>query len=152
VFWINSYQSFVWNLTAFEVVKRRIEEFNRRRGFEVLKPCRVIDGKVFHVFPCSKDRGALSEFLESLKGIKLPLVGYKVKLSPEVEEIVKGILSRGGVSIEDFKRWGLKGDYRPLVVDVSEIKRYPRSLRFFLPKGAFATVYVKQLWLLEKFS
>jgi tRNA pseudouridine13 synthase len=152
VFWINSYQSFVWNLTAFEVVKRRIEEFNRRRGFEVLKPCRVIDGKVFHVFPCSKDRGALSEFLESLRGVKLPLVGYKVKLSPEVKEIVEKILSRGGVSVEDFKRWGLKGDYRPLVVEVSEIKRYPRSLRFFLPKGAFATVYIKQLWLLEKFS
>ena len=151
VFWINSYQSFVWNLTAFEFVRRKIKEFNRRRGFEVLEPCRVVDGKVYHLFPCSKDRGALLEFMEGLKGIKLPLVGYKVKLSEEVEEIVNPILARGKVSIEDFKRWRLKGDYRPLVVEVSQIKRYPRSLKFFLPKGAFATVYIKQLWLTEKF-
>ncbi|NPA13970.1 MAG: tRNA pseudouridine(13) synthase TruD [Aquificae bacterium] len=150
IFWINSYQSFIWNLTAFEVVKRKIEEFNKRRGLNLLKPCKVVDGRVYHIFPCSRDKTALEKFLQGLKGIKIPLVGYKVKFSPEIGSIVENLLQRGGVSLEDFKRWRLKGDYRPLVVEVKELKRYPRSLRFFLPKGAFATVYIKQLWLLEK--
>ncbi|NPB05894.1 MAG: tRNA pseudouridine(13) synthase TruD [Aquificae bacterium] len=149
VFWINSYQSFVWNLTAFRLLERKIEEFNSKRGFPVLRPCRVEDGRVFHVFPCSKDRGALLDFLKSLEGIKVPLVGYKVRLDPEVKPVILQILQKGGITLEDFRRWGLKGDYRPLVVRVEKLKRYPRSLRFFLPKGAFATVYLKFLWLLE---
>jgi len=151
VFWINSYQSFVWNLTAFRFVEQKIKEYNKRRGVEILKPCKVVDGKVFHIFPCSRDKEALKDFLRSLEGIRIPLVGYKVKFPPEVEPIVKGILQRGGVSIEDFRRWKLKGDYRPLVVRVEGVKRYPKSLRFFLPKGAFATVYIKLLWLVEIF-
>jgi len=149
LFWINSYQSFIWNLTAFEVVKRRVEIFNSKRGLKILELCRVEDGKVFHIFPCSKDKNALEEFLNSLSGIRIPLVGYKVKLEGEVGQIVKNLLQKGGVDLENFRRWKLKGDYRPLAVEVKEIKRYPRSLRFFLPKGSFATVYIKQLWLLE---
>ncbi len=149
IFWINSYQSFLWNLTAFELLRRKIEEFNRTRGFRVLKTMRVEEGKVFHIFPYSKDREALFEFYKSLVGIRIPLVGYKVRFNPEVKSIVEKLLGKGGVSLEDFKRWRLKGDYRPLVVEVSEIKRYPKSLRFFLPKGAFATVYIKQIWLNE---
>ena len=149
IFWINSYQSFVWNLTAFRFVESKIKQFNREWGVEILKPCKVVDGKVYHLFPCSKDKRALETFLRSLLGVKIPLVGYKVKFSPEVEPIIKEILQRGGVSIEDFKRWKLKGSYRPLVVEVKKVKRFPKSLRFFLPKGAFATVYIKLLWLTE---
>ena len=151
VFWVNSYQSFVWNLTAFEVLKLKIEEFNRRVGFEIVKPCRVEEGKVFHIFPCSRDKNALEDLLRELTKIRIPLVGYKVKLEPPVREIVERILSKGGVTVEDFRRWRLKGDYRPLAVEVGDIKRYPLSLRFFLPKGAFATVYIKLLWLWERF-
>ncbi|HIQ25723.1 MAG TPA: tRNA pseudouridine(13) synthase TruD [Aquifex aeolicus] len=149
IFWINSYQSFVWNLTAFEVVRRKLEEYNRKGGLKILEPCRVEDKRVFHIFPCSRDKRALEEFLESLKGIKIPLVGYKVKIPPWLEEIINPILAKGGVDVEDFRRWRLKGDWRPLVVEVKGIRRYPKSLSFFLPKGAFATVYIKQLWLLE---
>ena len=152
IFWINSYQSFIWNLTAFEVVKRKIEEFNRRAGIPIIRPCKVVDGKVYHIFPCSKDRKALETLLMELSKIRIPLVGYKVKLEPPVGEIVTELLKRGGVSIEDFKRWRLKGDYRPLAVEVKDIKRYPLSLRFFLPKGAFATVYIKLLWVNESFA
>jgi tRNA(Glu) U13 pseudouridine synthase TruD len=101
------------------------------------------------IFPCSKDKKALLEFYESLRGIKIPLIGYKVNLKPPFDRIISKILQKGNITIEDFKRWRLKGDYRPLVVDAENIKRYPRSLRFFLPKGAFATVYIKQLWLWE---
>lgn len=150
IFWINSYQSFLWNLTAFEYVKRKIKEFNKRIGLEILKPCKVVDGKVHHIFPCSKDMNALNRFLESLERVKIPLIGYKVNFKPEIWEIVEPLLQKGNITLEDFRRWRLKGDYRPLVVKVSDIKRYPVSLRFFLPKGAFATVYIKQLWLLEK--
>jgi tRNA pseudouridine13 synthase len=149
IFWINSYQSFVWNLTAFRFVELKIKEFNRKRGFEILEPCKVIDQKVYHIFPCSKDKKALLEFYESLRGIKIPLIGYKVNLKPPFDRIISKILQRGNITVEDFKRWRLKGDYRPLVVDAENIKRYPKSLRFFLPKGAFATVYIKQLWLWE---
>ncbi len=149
IFWINSYQSFVWNLTAFRYLEKKIKEFNAGVGFEVVRPCRVEEGKVFHVFPCSKDREALVRLLENLKGVKIPLVGYKVRLSPEMKDIILPILRKGGVSLEDFKRWKLKGDYRPLVVEVKRIKRHPSALRFFLPKGAFATVYIKFLWLTE---
>ena len=149
IFWINSYQSFVWNLTAFEVVRRKIEEFNQRRGIKILEPCRVEDKRVFHIFPCSRDKNALEEFLKGLRDIKIPLVGYKVKIPPWLEEIINPILAKGGVSIEDFRRWRLKGDWRPLAVEVRDIRRYPKSLSFFLPKGAFATVYIKQLWLSE---
>ena len=152
IFWVNSYQSFIWNLTAFEVVKRKVEDFNSKRGLKILETCRVEDKRVFHIFPCSKDKKALEEFLSSLKGIRIPLAGYKVKLEGEIGQIVKSLLQRGNVSLEDFRRWRLKGDYRPLVVDVKEIKRYPKSLRFFLPKGAFATVYIKQLWLAESYK
>ncbi len=150
IFWINSYQSFLWNLTAFEYLKEKIKEYNRSLGFEILKPCKVVDGKVFHIFPCSKDINALNRFLESLENVKIPLVGYKVNFKPDIWRIVEPLLQRGNVKLEDFKRWKLKGDYRPLVVKVTDIKRYPLSLSFFLPKGAFATVYIKQLWLLER--
>lgn len=152
IFWINSYQSFVWNLTAFRFLERKIGEFNKRFGIEILKPCKVIDGKVFHILPCSKDKKAIETFLSELEGVKIPLIGYKVQIPPVLEPIIKEILQKGGVSVEDFKRWRLKGDYRPLVVKVEKIKRYPKSLRFFLPKGAFATVYIKLLWLLENFN
>ncbi len=150
LFWINSYQSFIWNLAATELLLRRIEAFNAKRGVSFIEPVCVKEGKVKLVFPYSRDREALKEFLKGLEGLKIPLPGYKVDYSSEGGKVVRKLLEGDEISPEDFKRWGLKGDYRPLVVKVDKIRRYPSSLRFFLPKGSFATAYIKQLWVLEE--
>jgi len=149
IFWINAYQSHLFNLLARRVLTLKAESFNASRGVEVLRLCRVEEGRVSLVFPCSKDRSALIEFLNSLRGIKLPLPGYKVKPPPWLERDYLSLLERGGVTPEDFRRWRLKGDYRPLVVEVDQARRYPKNLSFFLPKGAFATVLIKFAWVLE---
>jgi tRNA pseudouridine13 synthase len=74
------------------------------------------------------------------------LLGYKKKLSV-AESYYGELLEKEGFELESFlnllKKLGIKGDYRKTYLLVETPKRVGDYLFFTLPKGAFATMYLK---------
>jgi len=75
-----------------------------------------------------------------------PLLGYKKKLSV-AEGYYGQLLEKEGFSLEGFlnllKKLGIKGDYRKTYLLMEPPKKVGDYLFFTLPKGAFATMYLK---------
>ncbi len=140
----HAYQAYLWN----EVLK----EYLKDKGLE-LHPSPYLLGELlfYKEVPC--------ELFEELKSTKLPLPSPKLSLSPELEQIYLKVLQREGIpSLKKF---------RSLVKGVV-FKTYPREavvipkdleydflrvgeksdikIKFFLPKGSYATLVLKRLF------
>ncbi|WP_456465433.1 tRNA pseudouridine(13) synthase TruD [Desulfurobacterium sp.] len=126
-FLIDAFLSFLWNETLKLYLSETVEgKFKNYEGFHFFIP---------------------SESLEKIRE-KVPkfwtIAGYK-KDYKESLPFYKKVLSEKDISMDDFirtlKNLRIKGDFRKTYLPVkAEIKN--NFISFFLPKGAYATVYL----------
>ena len=154
VFVLNAYQSFLFN----EVLARWLRELAGERGFP-LRPVRYAFGS--YEFYESLPPGTAPE----LRGASLPVPGHDTVVSDaRIQRILNAVLDGEDIRLSDLRvrqmsRIRVGGVERPAVVvpeDLSasspvEDDLYPGSrkttLRFFLPRGSYATLLIKRLAL-----
>ena len=128
-FYIDAYLSYLWN--------KSLEKF-------------LMEGTKGH-FICEKEE----LFFIPEKGFNyasLPkfwtILGYKKKLL-DSESYYREVLKEEGFELEEFlellKKLRIKGDYRMTYVKVRELKKIGDYLFFFLPKGSYATMFLKHI-------
>ncbi|RLJ08373.1 MAG: hypothetical protein DRP16_01560 [Candidatus Aenigmatarchaeota archaeon] len=131
----NSYQSYLWNIIVSEILKTYKH--------------RVL------VFPL----GNLAVPARKVKNRKIWVPGFSSELNKEE----KAVLKREGVKKQDFRvkempELFLPGNPRDMIIDISpEIGKLERDelnknkkkckVRFFLPKGSYATMALKHMFI-----
>ena len=131
-FLIDSYLSYLWNKSLEEFLK---EKFN---GFY------VVDNDIEFFIP--------EISYEEIKR-KVPkywtLAGYKVDFEYS-KDYYKKVLEREGFSLKELvntlKTLRIKGDYRKSYVNVENLKIENGKISFFLPKGSYATMFLKHIY------
>jgi tRNA pseudouridine13 synthase len=152
VFVLNAYQSYLFN----EVLARWLRELAPERGF-ALRSVRYAHGS-FEFFE-SLPRDAARD----LHAAVLPVPGYDTKVADaRVGRIVKDVLDAEGIGLADLRVRQMHGIHvggvprgavmvpEDLAVEAPEPDdRYPgklkTTLRFFLPRGSYATLVIKRL-------
>jgi len=125
---IDALLSYLWNKSLEEYLK---EKFN---GY-------YLKDQEFLFF--------IPEDFEELNIKFWPILGYKTieKLSDKEREFYEKVLEDLELNIdklgESLKKLKLKGDYRKIIAYPREIKILNNYLSFFLPKGSYATMYLK---------
>ncbi|HHG73424.1 MAG TPA: tRNA pseudouridine(13) synthase TruD, partial [Persephonella sp.] len=80
-----------------------------------------------------------------------PILGYKVKLSDKEADIYRYVLEKEGFTFEDMlcrlKQLKIKGDYRKTFLKAENIHIKNGRINFFLPKGAYATMFLKNVFI-----
>ena len=156
LFVLNVYQSFLYN----EIVSRYLTSVLAKRGMGIAEyPYQ--EGKF--VFYRALDKELLAEL--SVK--EAPMPGYDTSIAdPEIEECASAVFASEGITLDSLKvralyQRNVHGKDRPVVVMpetdeepvVSDDERYPgkKALRvkFFLPKGCYATMVIKRMTLAE---
>jgi len=129
-FLLDSYLSHLWNKSLELYLKER---FNGHL---------IADGGVRFFIP-----EGLEERLSELPKF-WTILGYKKKLL-DSEGYYQEVLREEGFTlkevIEGLRALGIKGDYRMSYVSVSDFKVVGSYGHFFLPKGSFATMFLKHL-------
>ena len=88
---------------------------------------------------------------KKIKNFKIPLINFDTELNGEIGEIYSKILADEGIKQKDFI---FKGDsrlisetvFRDLIVNVDKVIFKNDVLRFKLPTGSYATVFVRKLF------
>ncbi|RUM87472.1 MAG: tRNA pseudouridine(13) synthase TruD [Thermovibrio sp.] len=125
-FLLDSYLSYLWN--------RSLEEFLREKfhGTWVVE-----DGERFFI-PEKLNLSEIPKFWT--------ILGYKKKLL-QSEGYYERILREEGWELQSLlellKRLKIKGDYRMTYVIPRNVRRVGNYIHFFLPKGSFATMFLK---------
>lgn len=154
---VHAYQSYIFNLLLSE----RIIEFKTLKKIDLND---FVDFKTVrgHVIPAEEISVVSSfnrrrvEFLLSngYAFLALPLPGYETKLVGWCGEKLKDLLEAEGVKLEDFKgeypEFTSKGGFR--VADIPfdfknlryEVRNRDAEFEFFLPKGCFATTFLRE--------
>ncbi len=141
----HAYQAFVWN----ETVKLYLKKLGLK-----LYPVPYLCGE--HLFY----REVPEELFKALSAKKIPLPSPRLRLDPDVKELFEEVLKREGIpSLERFRTL-VKGatfkTYPREVVVIPERLRFEFKgegkvlLEFFLPKGSYATIVLKRLFLLPQ--
>ncbi|SNZ02169.1 tRNA pseudouridine13 synthase [Persephonella hydrogeniphila] len=77
--------------------------------------------------------------------------GYKVKIKEYEKDIYSKVLEKEGFSFEEFiqkmKNLGIKGDYRKTFLRAEDIYIKDGRIYFFLPKGSYATMFLKSIFI-----
>lgn len=143
----HAYQAYIWN----ETVKKILKDF----GLSLLPVTYLLGELLFY-------RDLPQEALERLKSLKLPLPSPRLHLEPWLTQAMETVLQREGISELAKFRTLAKGatfkTYPREVIVFPEDLRYevkgPREvlLEFFLPKGSYATIILKRLFLLRENS
>jgi len=128
-FFVDAYLSYLWN-KSFELFLR--ENFNglflEEKGEKFFIPKNII--------------------IESIPKF-WTILGYKVKLE-NTKSYYEHILRQEGFDLKEFlqilKAKKIKGDYRRTYEKATDVKIYGYRIRFFLKKGAYATMYLKHLY------
>ena len=144
IFWINAYQSYVWNLMATERILR-------------LGP-RPAKGDLF-----LNEEGAINIVSDPttvcINQIVMPLPGYNIRYpSNIIGTMYEEILLRDNIKFERnaIPESSAKGSYRHLIISPEDIKvkEYTRkdrniittaSLQFSLPSGSYATMLLREM-------
>lgn len=149
--YLSAYQSFLWNRLAGRYLQARLETGGV--PFSTIE----IAGQALPGY------GPLPEhLLASLRGVKLPLLHHRVQPDdPMVASLVEAILREEGFRARDMKARVLKKAYlgkgspRALLLlpqdlawgEVKADERFPGrrklTVRFFLPRGSYATLLFK---------
>ena len=152
VFLLNAYQSFLYN----EILSEYIEDLQRDHELEI------------DAVPYSQGRFLFyrelpEKLCESLQGCALPVPGWDSRIEdPRIAAITDKILRREGIELGDLKVRQLSGIYingveRPAVLLPREFSAGPAeedefyrrrkkiTVRFFLPRGGYATLIVKRI-------
>ncbi len=132
-FYIEAYLSYIWN-KSLELYL--IENFE---GY-------FIKEKKFKFFIPYTDYSYLFQNIQKF----WPILGYKVKLNDTEKLFYRKVLTEEGLDfdflIEKLKSLKLKGDYRKTFLKAEDIKVNKERIEFFLPKGAYATMYLKHIY------
>ena len=127
-FLIDSYLSYLWNRSLELYVKERFPGYY------------VIDGQERFFIPQDLNVDELPKFWT--------ILGYKKRLL-DAEPYYEELLKAEGFNLKEFlellRALGIKGDYRMSYVVVRDFKPIGSYCHFFLPKGAFATMFLKHL-------
>ncbi len=144
--YVNAYQSYLWN----ELVSKYLQ----------------MRGRVQKEVTYSEGRLVFVENNEMFSSFKIPLLGYLTDLdeiSEDLKPLILEILTTENISLEDFiirqiPTLSLEGEERNLIVFVADftfsefedddlhVGMKKVTLRFFLPKGSYATIVVKALF------
>lgn len=121
-FCFNAYQSWLFN----EVLKRYLKKYDNfsKKGYVFLK--------------------------KKIRNFKVPLVNFDTELKGEIGKLYKEVLDEEKVELEDFlvRRMSfLVSDtvFRDIIVNVKDFKKKGDFIEFYLPKGAYATVFLAKI-------
>jgi len=130
--YVNSYQSFLWNETVVNYLKK---------NNDTIKEVTYSLGKFI--------------FTKDFQDLKIPLIGF---MSNELEtdenrKIIQEIMEKENIFYQDFiirqmPELSLEGEMRPMQIKIKDLDiDYSENvnLKFFLPKGSYATMVVKKL-------
>ncbi|SNR90249.1 tRNA pseudouridine(13) synthase TruD [Desulfurobacterium atlanticum] len=127
-FYIDSYLSFLWNKSLETYLKEKTEGYF------------IAEAEEEFFIPENIDISKLPKFWT--------ILGYKKKLL-ESELYYSTVLQKEGFSLNEFlsllKHLKIKGDYRMTYINVKELKKIGNHIFFYLPKGAYATMFLKHL-------
>lgn len=148
-FWINAYQSYVWN----KAVTERIQRFG----------CCPIIGDLYKDRDTNEIKVVDDISTVSITDIVLPLVGYNIIYpSNGLGTFMQALLEKDGI---EFKKDAVpeataKGSYRHIIVNCDDLtwqrieadgdssdRVSSARFRFSLPKGSYATVCLRELML-----
>ena len=122
---VHAYQSYVWN----ELVKAYLKE-------------KYKDAYEF---------GNLVFVKEKKEALQIPLIAFDtIFMNKDVERIANEILKKEGISLRDFVLRSFPEAMpisllRDVFIEVKDVKREKGCIEFTLPKGAYATVFLKHL-------
>jgi tRNA(Glu) U13 pseudouridine synthase TruD len=152
IFWINAYQSLIWNSAATERIK--------------LYGSKAVKGDLYFEDDCEGQREvkvvASDHSSVKLSQVVLPLPGYKIRYPEnEIGQVYQKLLQRDDVSFDQNApaEATAKGSYRRLItspgnldvsfdaIDESAQATNSMKLKFDLPKGCYATVLMRELFL-----
>ncbi len=144
-FYINAYQSYLWNETLAIYLKDH--------------------GKLLKKAPYSLGEFIFVKNAEEFVKLKIPLIGFGSEEleGEEVRDIIAYLMKKENLSYDDFvikqiPELTLEGELRKAFVEVEELKIGPaeedefhsgkkkRRLSFSLPKGSYATMVVKRMF------
>jgi tRNA pseudouridine13 synthase len=154
VFVLNAYQSFLFN----EVLSLWLRAHSAERGF-LLRPLRSAYGsrELYDTLPAGADAG--------MKRATLPVPGYDTSIADErIRGIVDQVLASEGIRLSDLRvrqmhRIRVGGVERTAIAMPEDLAApeaaaddlYPgrrkATLRFFLPRGSYATMLIKRLMM-----
>lgn len=133
-FYLDAYLSHLWNKAVMVLLK---ESYT---GYYVVEK-----GKKFFI-PETDYQDLMENFPRFF-----PILGYKVKLSDKEADIYRYVLEKEGFTFEDMfcrlKQLKIKGDYRKTFLKAENIQIKNGRINFFLPKGAYATMFLKNVFI-----
>lgn len=129
-FLLDSYLSYLWNRSLELYLKERFSGYY------------VLDGEEKFFIPERFSVDELPKFWT--------ILGYKKKLL-DSDELYRQVLREEGLGLEELlellRFLRIKGDYRMTYVIPREVKKNSNYLFFFLPKGSFATMFLKHAFI-----
>ena len=148
IFWINAYQSFIWN----QIASKRIEKY----GTKVIKGDLYVDKDFKNLSDVKvvQDESIIPTL--SLDQVVLPLPGYRVQYPEnDIGDMYNTLLVADEVKFEKSApvEATAKGSYRRLIVRPGAVgfemdaDQATVDLRFQLPKGSYATMLLRELML-----
>ena len=129
-FYLDAYLSYLWN--------KSIELFIQEKssGYYIEE-----NGHLFFI-PNKIEISNLPKFWS--------ILGYKVKINEKEQNFYEKILKKENFSLEEIinilKILKIKGDYRKSYIRITDVHISKNYLNFYLPKGAYATMYLKHIY------
>lgn len=138
-FYVNSYQSYLWNEAVGTYLKKNYKDF----------------------YKVDYSQGEFIFSNDKIKNIKVPIIGFLSELKGEFGEIYKNILIKEKINLKDFlikeiKEISSEGNSRNLIQDINmnvvytkdELRRrkIKAMLEFELNPGCYATMVVRKMF------
>lgn len=132
-FYIDAYLSFLWNKAVEVYLKEHYSGYI------------ITENKHSFFIP----ETSYTELMEKVQKF-WSVLGYKVKLSSLEKQIYTEILKDQETDLETItnrlRKLKVKGDYRKTFLRAENIKIKNGRINFFLPKGAYATMFLKHIY------
>ncbi len=138
-----AYQAYIWN----ELVKNYLKKL----GIKLYSVSYLVGDLFFY-------KEVPEKLFDNLKKLKIPLPSPRLKLDPEIKEILEEVLQKEGISGLEKFRTLVKGAIfktypRELIIFPEKLNCFYKGkkkvqIEFFLPKGAYATIVLKRLFTL----
>ena len=144
---IHAYQAHLFN----KIVKRRcntVPVYEVEEGDVVIN---WIDGRKVVTIAGKHN---MKKIVEQRLSAAAPIIGYKTQAKGRMKDITEDVLEKEGITREDFRMstfpsLSSRGTYREILGKASDVSYSVEGegvrIRFFLPKGQYATVFLKRL-------
>jgi tRNA pseudouridine13 synthase len=151
MFYVNAYQSYIWNLVA----SKRIEKY----GSKVMKGDLYFENENRQRDEVKLVKSEEEALSIEIHQVVLPLPGYSVQYPEnDIGKLYNDLLQQDKVTFEktEIQEGSAKGSYRKLIarpkelrveIDESGAQCNSMKLIFQLPKGCYATMFLRELML-----